>query len=231
MIDYVILTSIKIFSDHILKLQNKNILIWLYIFLSCLHFIIFFLHHKYNFSVFYKSCLKKLEQDSKDKINTDITSNSLFYLKRAWAPAPLHLVCISSHHSHSSMRRVRHEAAWAADTALSFRCAACSPRSRCTSLTALSLQLCGVLVVEPRGAVHTAYSLKAYSCDGRQRGKTQPACINDDSHLAFSSTASHPHTLVTGISFAHLILRLFSTAHYLYGVTIITPTWKRKRLI
>ena len=78
-------------------------------------------------------------------------------------------------------------------------------------------------------AVHTAYSLKTYSCDSRQRGKTQPACVNSDSHLAFSSTASHPHTLVIGISFVHLSLRLFSIAHHLYGVTIITPTWKRKR--
>ena len=87
------------------------------------------------------------------------------------------------------------------------------------------------LAAELRGAMHTAYSLKTYSFDGRQRGKTQPACVNGDSHLAFSSTASHPHTLITGISFAHLSLRLFSTAYHLYGGTIITPTWKRKRLI
>ena len=130
-----------------------------------------------------------------------------------------------------AVQRARLAAACTSDGSLTCRCAACSPRGRCTSLTSLSLQLCGVLAAKLRGAVHTAYSLKAYSCDGRQRGKTQPACVNGDSHLAFSSTASHPHTLVTGISFAHLSLRLFSTAHHLYGVTIITTTWKRKRLI
>ena len=97
---------------------------------------------------------------------------------------------------------------------LTCRCAACSPRGRCTSFTALSLQLCGVLAAELLGAVHTAYSLTAYSCDSWQRGKTQPACVNSDSHLAFSFTASHSHTLVIGISFVHL-----------YGVTIFTPTW------
>ena len=116
-------------------------------------------------------------------------------------------------------------------TSLAFVYAACSPRGRCTSFTALSLQLCGVLAAELLGTVHPAYSLKAYSCDGWQRGKTQPACVNGDSHLDFSSTASHPHTLVIGISCVHLSLRLVSTAHHLYGVTIITPTWKRKRLI
>ena len=144
----------------------------------------------------------------------------------------LETVCAGDSRS-SPMWRARHEAKWwlSQGTLASLIGTACSPRGCCTSLTALSLQLCGVLAAEPRGAVHTAYSFKAYSCGGRQRGKTQPACINGDSHLAFSSTASHPHTLVTGISFVHLNLRLFSTAHNLYGVTIITPTWKRKRLI
>ena len=111
---------------------------------------------------------------------------------------------------------------------LTCRCAACSPRGRCTSFTALLLQLCGVLAAELLDAVHTAYSLMAYSCDNWQRGKTQPACVNNDSHLASSFTASHSHTLVIGVSFVHLSLQLFSTAHHLYGVTIFTPTWKRK---
>ena len=123
------------------------------------------------------------------------------------------------------MRSARHEAEWVADTALSFFGVQRALHEAAVPVLRLSRS------AEPRGAVHTAYSLKAYSCDGRPRGKTQPACINGDFHLAFSSTASHPHTLVTGISFAHLNLRLFSTAHHLYGVTIITPIWKRKRLI
>ena len=129
------------------------------------------------------------------------------------------------------MRRVRHDAAWAADTALSRVGVQRALHEAAVPRLRLSLQLCGVLAAELLGAVYTIYSLKAYSCDGRQRGKTQLACVNGDSHLAFSSTVSHPHTLVIGNPFVHLSLRLFSTAHHLYEITIITPTWKRKRLI
>ena len=171
-----------------------------------------------------------------------------FVAQATWSPLGR---MVTHGNSHSSVQRARLAAACTSYGTLAFiyaacsprgrmggwygsltcRCAAYSPRGRCTSFTALSLQLCGVLAAELLGAVLTAYSLKAYSCDGRQRGKTQPACVNGDSHLAFSSTASHPHTLVIGISFVHLSLRLFSTAHHLYEVTIITPTWKHKRLI